>query len=73
MGKAYVSVGFSKKDLSSYHHTDFTNLIGADIRAEDDMGNVIEVNVRANGQGYRISINGKTLASGYKYGSQKVK
>ena len=73
MGKAYVSVGFSKKDLASYRHTDFTSLIGADIRAEDDLGNVIEVNVRGNGQGYRISLNGKTLASGYKYGSQKPK
>ncbi len=69
MGKAYVSVGYTKNDLTSYRHTDFTKLVGADIRAEDDLGNVIEVNVRGEGQGYRISLNGKTLASGYKYGN----
>ncbi len=69
MGKAYVSVGYSKKDLASYRHTDFTKLTGADIRAEDDLGNVIQVNVRGEGQGYRISLNGTTLSSGYKYGN----
>ena len=67
MGKAYVSVGFTKRDLTSYRHTNFTKLTGADIRAEDDLGNVIEVNVRGDEQGYRISLNGKTLAWGYKY------
>jgi len=69
MGKAYVSVGFSKRDISTYRTTTFTHLVGADIRAQDDLGNDIEVNVRADGKGYRISLNGKTLASGYKYGS----
>ena len=69
MSKAYVSIGYTKKDLASYRHTDFTKLVGADIRAEDGLGNVIQVNVRDEGLGYSISLNGKTLASGYKYGS----
>ena len=69
MAKASVSVGYSRRDLSTYRTKDFKSLVGADIQAKDDLGNLIEVNVRADGQGYRISLNGKTLASGYKYGS----
>lgn len=63
--KARVSVGFTKGSLSEYHSKDFTNLTGADIVAQDGVGNSIEVNVREAGIGYRISLNGKELASGY--------
>lgn len=64
MEKAYISVGFTKSTLDAYRTTDFTKLVGGDIKAEDGMGNIIEVNVREGGIGYRITLNGKTLATG---------
>ena len=64
MNKAYVSVGYTKSTLDAYRHTDFTKLVGADIRAEDGLGNVIEVHVREGGIGYNITLNGKEIAAG---------
>lgn len=64
MNKAYVSIGYTKEDLSSYRTTDFTKLTGADIKAIDGAGNMVEVNVREAGIGYRISVNGKEIANG---------
>lgn len=71
--KARVNVGFTKRGIEEYHDKNFTNLTGADIKAFDGLGNLIEVAVRDEGQGFRISLNGKTIASGYKYGSTSVK
>jgi len=64
--KANVSVGYSQNGLNAYHTKDFTNLTGADIKATDGLGNVIEVNVREEDIGYRISLNGKELIKGGK-------
>lgn len=64
MKKAYVSVGFTKSDLSHYRTTDFTKLTGADVRLEDGLGNVIQANVRDAGIGFRIELNGKMIATG---------
>ncbi len=69
MRKANVSVGYLRGGgMDSYKVKEFANLDGADIKIMDGLGNTIEVNVRAGGQGYSISLNSKTLKRGYKYG-----
>lgn len=64
MKKAYISVGFTKSDLTHYRTTTFTNLTGADVRLEDGLGNIIKANVREGGFGYLITLNGKDIATG---------
>lgn len=60
--KSQVEVGYSKSDLERYQTLSLCDLTGADIKARDGLGNEIEVYVRNGRTGYRIVLNGKTIA-----------
>ena len=65
--KATVQAGYTKNTLENYHYWSRKNLSGADIRATDGIGNLIEIGVREcqiAGQptGFRIWINGKEIS-----------
>ena len=62
MNKASVSVGHTRGSLASYRNYSRKALVGADVEARDGLGNVISVHVREGKDGYRVVVNGKTIA-----------
>ena len=64
MDRATVSVGYTRSDLAHYRVWRSPAVEGADITATDGQGNIIKVAVRADGIGYRVSLNGEDIAEG---------
>ena len=62
--KAFVNIGYTRSNLAHYIDKPYRNLRGADVAVVDGKGNTIQVNVRDGETGYRISINGTTIAQG---------
>ena len=62
MKKAEVRIGCSRGSMEDYKITSYEGLVGADITATDGCENLIEISVRAGDTGYRIALNGKTIA-----------
>ena len=63
MNRTHVKVGYTRSTLNYYRHANFLNLTEADIQITDGLGNIIEVNVTQADKGYRITLNGKEIAS----------
>lgn len=63
--KATVSVGFTSSTLDNYRYWNRRRLVGADIKATDGIGNTIEVSVREGPNGYRVTLNGKTISTSF--------
>ena len=67
MGRSKVSVrvGSTRGNIyEDYKVWERENLKGVDITVVDGLGNKIELNAREGGIGYRIEVNGKTIATG---------
>ena len=67
MGRSKVSVrvGSTRGNIyEDYKVWERENLKGVDITVVDGLGNKIELNARRSEIGYRIEVNGKTIATG---------
>lgn len=62
VNKADVMVGYTKNGIGGYHTFSREALQGADVSANDGLGNIITVAVREGEIGYRITVNGKIIA-----------
>ena len=63
-GKVSVRVGYTKGNIyEDYKVWSRENLEGVDIAVVDGLGNAIELNARKGDIGYRIEVNGKTIAT----------
>jgi len=63
--KASVRLDYkSNRTLGTFQWFERKALIGADATFKDGKGNVIKVNIREGDVGYRIELNGQTIAEG---------
>ena len=64
-GKVAVNIGYTKGNIyEDYKWWSRQSLEGVDIQVIDGLGNEIKLNARKGGVGYRIEVNGKTIALG---------
>lgn len=62
-GKVAVCVGYTRGNIyEDYKWWRQESLVGADIQIIDGLGNEIQVNAREDDNGYRIEVNGETIA-----------
>ena len=64
--KATVQVGYTSNTLDNYRYWKRKYLSGADIKATDGLGNLIELNIRecqvaGKKTGFRLWVNGKEI------------
>jgi len=68
MAKATAQVGYTIKGVERYKTWCTPAAVGVDVTVRDGLGNVIEVSAREGSNGYRISLNGKTIKLGGEIG-----
>ena len=62
--KASFSLDYKSVRGHNFQWFERRAVVGADIKLTDGKGNIVQVNVREGGDGYRIELNGKTIAEG---------
>lgn len=62
-GKVAVNIGYTRGNVyEDYKWWKRQGLAGVDIQVLDGLGNEIQLNAREGENGYRIEVNGKTIA-----------